>query len=132
MQCQQQSRRQGAAAVEFAVVLPVILFILAAAIEVGSAVHVLSAMQNAAREGARHSVIPRATSSSVIEVCAASLAGNQIKGAKISVTPDPRSAKSGSFIQVTVSAGAAENSWISVSKLMGSKLLTSTVSMRKE
>lgn len=115
---------------EFACILPIIVIILASALEIGGAIHVLSALQSAAREGARHSVIQGATQTSVDEVCQTSLTG--IKNPQVSITPDPESATPGSFIQVTVSASATENSWTRIMNLFGSKTLTSTVTMRKE
>ena len=124
--------RKGVAAVEFACVLPVIVIVLASALEIGCGIHMLSALQHAAREGARHSVVQGATQTSVNEVCLISLNANGIKAAQIAITPDPFSAKSGAFIQVTVSASAAENSWTQIMKLFGSKPFTSTVTMRKE
>lgn len=124
--------RNGTATVEFAVVLPVIVFILLAFLEIASSVNLKSALQNASREGARHAIVPSATSASVTEACLASLNANGVKGAEISVSPDLKSAKSGSLIQVTVSAIAAENAWILKGKLMGNRLVISTTSMRKE
>ncbi len=124
--------RDGVAAVEFAVVLPIIVLILVASLEIASSLHLKSVLQNASREGVRHAIVPRATSASVSEACQASLDGNGVRGAEIRVSPDPTSAKSGTLIQVTISASASENAWIPKGQLMGNSLFTSTTTMRKE
>lgn len=51
------STRRGAAAVEFAVVAPWLLFIIFGAIEIGRAVMVAQIVTNASREGARLAVV---------------------------------------------------------------------------
>lgn len=48
-----QIDRRGAAAVEFAIVLPLIVLILVGAIDVGQAIHVSQVVNEASREGAR-------------------------------------------------------------------------------
>jgi len=57
--CQRKSyrraqRRRGAAAVEFALVLPILLFTVVGILELGRLLQVQQILANAAREGARH------------------------------------------------------------------------------
>ena len=52
------NRQKGAAAVEFAIVLPVLAIVLLGTMEVGSIARDYQVLQNAAREGARFSAIP--------------------------------------------------------------------------
>ena len=54
----EQNRQKGAAAVEFAIVLPVLVIVLLGTMEVGSIARDYQVLQNAAREGARFSAIP--------------------------------------------------------------------------
>jgi Flp pilus assembly protein TadG len=126
------SQRQGIAAVEFAVVLPVIVLIVFGVLELGCMIHVQGALQNASREGARHAITRRATAASVAEACQQSLSLTTVKGAVISVTPDPTQAESGSMIRVRISADYLRNSWLPGNGLFRGASLSSEVVMRKE
>ena len=53
-----KDRQKGAAAVEFAIVLPILALLLLGTMEVGSIARDYQVLQNAAREGARFSAIP--------------------------------------------------------------------------
>ena len=124
--------RSGATAVEFAIVLPIIILLLASSLEIGHAFNILSALQNAAREGARHSVVSTATTNSVTEICQQSLTTCGITNPVVSVSPDPANAESGTMIRVTVTASYAENSLMSLSKYFNDRHLSASVAMRKE
>jgi Flp pilus assembly protein TadG len=63
-----QGRRRGAAAVELAVVAPVILVLLTGIWEVGRMVEVQQMLSNAAREGARQAATGQLTNSKVENV----------------------------------------------------------------
>jgi Flp pilus assembly protein TadG len=60
-------RRHGAAAVEFAVVAPLFLLLLAGIIEFGQAFRIQHSLSSAARRGARAAVIEGSTASGVIQ-----------------------------------------------------------------
>lgn len=124
--------RAGAATVEFAILMAVLVIVLMGALEVGCAFHTKSALQNAAREGARRSIIPGATMSSVTAACETSLEGTGIESYSISITPNPESANPGAMITVEIVAGYSENSWLPTGKWLGGVQLSSSVVMRKE
>jgi Flp pilus assembly protein TadG len=63
-----QQRRAGAAIVEMAVVLPVILILLIGTLELARMFQVLQFMSNAAREGARSAATTESTNAQVSEV----------------------------------------------------------------
>ncbi|MHB0960815.1 MAG: TadE/TadG family type IV pilus assembly protein [Pirellulaceae bacterium] len=60
--------RRGVAAVELAIVLPILLLALVGIIEFGRAVMVQQIITNAAREGARRAIIPGAKSSTALSL----------------------------------------------------------------
>lgn len=124
--------RTGAVTVEFAFLLPVLVAILLGALEIGNMVSIKSALQNAAREGARRAVLPQATLQTVINSCNQSLTGNRLAGVSISISPTPSSAKSGTMISVSVSVQYSQNSWLRTAGILGDRQLASTVVMRKE
>src|SRR5262249_8726464 len=64
----QQQRRRGAAAVELALVLPLIIILLTGIWEVGRMVEVQQILSNAAREGARQASTGQITNADVEQV----------------------------------------------------------------
>lgn len=124
--------RKGTAAVEFAVVSPVLLAVIFGALELGCAFHTLDSLQNAAREGARKGITINGSVESVMTACQNSLLASKVKGTQITVTPDPQEANSGSMIRVTVTAAYCENSWVPLGKWGEGKFLTASVAMMKE
>lgn len=68
--------RRGVAAVEFAVVAPLFLLLLAGIIEFGQAFRIEHAISNACRRGARSAVVDGATSTAIINDLKAQCADN--------------------------------------------------------
>ena len=128
----QVSQRQGVAAVEFAMVLPVIVLVLFGVLELACMIHVQSALLNASREGARHAITRRATRASVTEICQQSLQHAAVKHATVSVSPDPATAPPGTLINVRASADYLANSWLPGSGFFRGTHLSNEVTMRKE
>src|SRR5205809_603029 len=104
--------RRGAAAVEFAIVAPVLFLLFLGMIEFGRMVMVQQIITNAAREGARIAIIPGATTSQVVTAVNTYLTSTSIKGATATVSPDPTSATYGSSITVNVSLPYTAVSWV--------------------
>lgn len=67
--------RHGAAALEFAVVLPIYVMIVFAIVEFGRAFSVQQQLNNAARIGARRSIVDSATNTDVEQAVKAICAG---------------------------------------------------------
>ena len=96
-------RERGAAAVELALVLPVLLLIVAAIIDFGRAMFVQSVLTNAAREGARAAVVQVAPAD--IEARAKAALGPYETSPNISVVPNPGTGCTGTGtleVEVTV------------------------------
>lgn len=90
-----RSRSRGAAAVEFALVMPVLVVMMMGIVEFGNAFFVQSSVANAARVGVRSYSINWATPNA---------ASNAIALAK-STLPDPTAVVSASFSPTCTSAG---------------------------
>jgi Flp pilus assembly protein TadG len=125
-------KRRGIAAVEFAMVLPVIVLVLFGVLELACMIHVQGALLNASREGARHAITRRATSGSVSEICHQSLKHAAVKHATVNVSPDPATAPPGTLINVRSSADYLANSWLPGSGFFRGTSLSTEVAMRKE
>src|SRR5688572_33108119 len=78
-------RRDGIAAVEFAVVIPVFLLLVIGIIELGRAVMVQQILTTASREGARRAVLERATTTEVTTIVRDYLSKCGIKGAAATI-----------------------------------------------
>ena len=125
---------RGSAAVEFAVISPVLFLFLFGTIEFGRLLMVEQCLTNAAREGARLAVLQGATSGQVVNRVNAYLDSCGIDGESITITPsDPGSVAVDQPVTITVSVPYASIAWIpgSFAGLESTILQTSTV-MRKE
>ena len=129
--CVRKTRR-GAAAVEFAVVLPVFVILVFGMIEYGRMVMVQQVITNASREGARCAVLDGATTSSVQSAVTTYLSNAQVSGGSTAVTPEPATAASGDPVTVTVSIPFSAVSWLPSPMYLGGKTLSASTSMRRE
>ncbi len=122
-------RRRGAAIVEFAVVLPLLLVLLFGIIDFGWIFMVRQTLTNAAREGCRVAVLQTATSEQV---------ANRVRSVM-----EPTGYAEGTDWTLTTSAIDAEVQWVQVSMpvdrctlvgfvVQGGYSLTGRSSMRKE
>ena len=127
-----RKRRRGAAAVEFAVVLPVFVLLVFGMIEYGRMVMVQQVITNASREGARCAVLDGATTSSVQSAVTTYLSDAQVSGGSTAVSPEPATAASGDPVTVTVSIPFSAVSWLPSPMYLGGKTLSASTSMRRE
>jgi Flp pilus assembly protein TadG len=130
--------RQGAAAVEFAVVAPVFFLMIFGMIEIGRAVMVQQIITNASREGARIAVLDSTTPThdTVVNSVKSYLQNGGVSGsaATVTISPnEPTSAGYGQPVTVTVQIPFSSVSWLPTPIFLGStsKLTASTV-MRRE
>lgn len=102
--CFCRRRRSGVAAVEFALVTPVLMMMILGLIELGYMMMVAQVVTNSSREGARAAALPGATVEDVITAAEATLDAARISQRTITVTPDPLSdVQQGDQVSVTVS-----------------------------
>lgn len=134
------SSREGGAAVEAALTLPLFLLIVAATIELSTAIYLKESLTIAAYEGSRIAVSRKATNEDVIERISTVLTerGIYLAGAdvedKVSISPAADKAEKLEPITITVWAPTAVNcvvpfSWM---QFVTPAELSATVVMRKE
>jgi len=125
--------RRGAAAVEFAIVLPVFVLLTFGMIEYGRMVMVQQVITNASREGARRAVLDGATSTEVTDAVTTYLTNAAISGGTTTMSPaNPSSAAAGDPVTVTVSIPFADVSWLPSPMYLGGKTLSASTTMRRE
>lgn len=84
-------KREGAAALEFALILPLFVFLVMGIIDFGHMLFVVNTITNAAREGARRGVVQRTAANIVSTAEAAAtnyLSAASIQGATVAATED--------------------------------------------
>ncbi len=131
--CPADSHRRGAAAVEFAVVLPIFVLLVFGMIEYGRMVMVQQVITNAAREGCRRAIMDGTTAQEVIDLVNDYLESAGITGATITITPpEPSEAGAGEPVTVAVSVPYDQVSWIPAPMFLSGRLLSATCVMRRE
>ena len=106
-----QKTRQGAAIVEFAVCLPVIMILILGSMEATSAIFVRQALTTSAYEGIREAIRIGSTTSNATSRAQAVLTARQIRSSIVRFTPpDLQTAARGSNVVVEVSAPFKANS----------------------
>jgi Flp pilus assembly protein TadG len=124
--------RDGAAATELAVCMPVIVLIVLATIEACAMIFLQQSLSVAAYEGARVALAPGAQSSNVAYQCQLILDDRDVNGATVIVNPgDIPGAAAGTWINVETSAPFSKNSLVG-GWLFGNRTLTAVVQMVKE
>jgi hypothetical protein len=130
--------RQGAAAVEFAIVAPVFFLVIFGMIEFGRALMVQQVLTNASREGARVAVLDGSTSTSSKAVVTNYLTSAGVSGATIKVCNgsgaevEPSTIGYGELVVVNVSIPFTKVSWLASPWFLGSKTLRASTVMRRE
>ena len=106
-----RGKRFGAAAVEFAVCLPLIILIVAGSIEGASLLFLRQALIQSSYEGAKLAIKQDSVSSEVNSVALAVTDGRRLEGVTVETTPsDIQSVPQGEFIRVRVTAPTNGNS----------------------
>ncbi len=111
--------RNGAVAVEMAIVLPVIFLLVLGAIEFGRAVMVTNVMTAAAREGARSGIVPNASNSEVTSAVRSMLRSSGLPDSRATITikvngsvRDVTTAVNGDSISVRVTLPYGDVTWL--------------------
>jgi Flp pilus assembly protein TadG len=130
--------RQGAAAVEFAVVAPVFLLMVFGMIEFGRAIMVQQILTNATRQGARLAILdsPTPTASTVKSTVTSYLQNCGITAAtvnNVTINPaEPSTAVNGTSVTVTVQIPYSSVTWLPTPQFLGTKTLKVSTVMRRE
>jgi len=124
--------RKGAAVVEFAVCLPIILFIVLASIEAASLMFLRQALVQSAYEGAKVAIRTGGNNSDATAAANAVAAGRRINNLNVVFTPsDVSSASQGDIIRVSITAPGDANSFIPFGPFKG-KTIIAEAAMVKE
>jgi Flp pilus assembly protein TadG len=126
--------RQAAAAVEFALVAPILFAAVIGSIEVGRAIMAQEILTNASREGARVAGKNTTTLTSTVKAVVDNyLSGANITGATTTVSPNPPSlASNGDRMTVTVSIAYSQVSWVQSPWFLGGQTLTAKSVMTRQ
>ncbi len=117
--------RRGAALVEFAVVLPIVLLIFAGMIEISRVLLLQHSADTASYEGARNAMVPGASADEATQAARTLLQAAGLKSATITVTPQVVT-EATPLITVRVEVPIAPNAWISPSWFKESKVVSET------
>lgn len=116
-------QRRGAALVELAVVLPVMVLITLGAIETANAIYLKQCLTSIAYEGARLASGTGGTAADAQTLCQQLLTARKINGATVTCTNITASTTPGTPITVSVSA-SVENNSVGVTKYFRGKQIT--------
>ncbi len=124
--------RAGVAAAEFAVCLPILMVIIMGTIEACSMVYLKQSLSVAAYEGARASLRPGGSTSTVNAACNQILSARKVRGAVVTVSPNNfASQPAQTWITIRVEARGRDNSVIS-GWFYDNLVLDATATMMKE
>ena len=127
------NNRTGAAAVEFAVVAPLLFAIVLGLVEFGRAIMVEQCLVSSARESCRVAVLAGTTRQDVIDRATASLNAAGISNFTITMSPDPpSSASEGTPVTVTITVSFNNVTWLPLPIYLGGRNLTASSVMRRE
>lgn len=127
------SSRRGAAAVEFAVIAPIMILFMFGTIEVGRLMMIKNAATHASREGARMAVTPMATASEAIARATQQMQAYASTGVTVTITPNElANAQPGDMVTVRVAVDAASIRWLTSAVQLPITTLTSETTMRRE
>jgi len=124
-------RRRGATAVEFAVVVPVILLMFFAALEFSRLNMIRHTVDVAAFEGARRGVLPGATVAAVQDRVNVVLEAIRVQAETVVVEPATLS-RSVDTVTVTVTVALDTQTWIPSSFVAGKKVSRSCTLSREQ
>ncbi len=126
--------RRATAAVEFALVAPVLLTVVIGIVEVGRAIMVQELLTNASREGARVAGNDTISSTSAVQAAVDNyLSGARISGATTTVSPGPPSgASDGQPVTVTVTISYSQVAWSPSAWFLKGKTLAASTTMTRQ
>jgi len=112
-QNRRRKKRAGAAVVELAVCLPLLVLISLATVEACAMIYLKQSLKIAAYEGARVGMVPGADPTNVLAQSDLILVNRDIADYGVTLSPtDPSSLQPGDFFRVSVSAPCTPNSLI--------------------
>lgn len=128
-----QSSRRGAAAVEFAMVAPIIFLLLFSTIEFGRALMAIHGLETAAREGCREAVSWDPSTDNIQQTVADRLTPFGISGYTLTLDPaTPQSADQWDPVTVKIDVPYAQVSWLPLPQFLQDLTLSSSCTLPQE
>ena len=125
------NQRRGAAAVELAVCVPILLLVLVATVDVCGMFHIQQSLKISAYEGARIGIVPGAEVDNVSFQCGAILDAQGVKSYSVTMTPaNPATLEPGDYFTVSIEANFDDNAY--GSGLYAGKILEKSVTLKVE
>ncbi len=126
-------QQRGAAAVELAVVAPLLFLLLFALFEFGQGNLVVLALEDAANRGCREAICESGTPTSVADSVAAALAGTGIDDYQLAISPTSYPNVDGwEPVTVSVQVNFADVSWLPVPRWLGGTVLSGSSTLPRE
>lgn len=122
--------RQGATAVEFAIVAPIFFLLMMASFEFSRLNVIRHTADNAAYEAARHAMVPGATAAEAVAKANSILRTVGTRGARVTITPTILG-PTVDTINVSIDVPLSQNGWI-VPKFTSGRTLTVQSTLRTE
>ena len=136
---QRPMRRRGVSVLEMTLVLPILLMLSVGIVDYGYFFYLKSTLQGAAQAGARASIVPGATNTSVSSAISSMMTASSLQNSGYTVTTSPAditTAASGATLTVTVTCNWGTAGYHSLPSVLGgissSKSVTGAATMRKE
>ena len=127
------THRRGTAAVELAVVSPVLVLLVLGIIEVGQGMSAKQSLLDAARGGARLGTMQGTTNQQVLDEISDAMEVAGISGHSATVTPNPlSSAAKGEYVTVVVSVNFSQISWLPLPQYLQGVTLQGSCSLPHE
>lgn len=123
-------KRSGAALVELAVCLPVMVMLVLGSIELSNFIFLKQAVTAAAYEASREAIRPLGTDATATATAEAVLAARRLSGASIVVNPSAN-AERGELVTVTVTAPSSSNRVV-VPRFVAGLSVSASTTMVKE
>ncbi len=116
-----RGRRRGTAALEFAIVGPLVILFFFGAVELGRGAMLIHLLNNAARSGCRNGVVEGTSTATIKSAANSALSSEGISGATVAVkvndgTADASTAQAGDEITVSISVPVSSVSWLPFAK----------------
>jgi Flp pilus assembly protein TadG len=134
-----RAARRGLAAVEMAVIAPVLVFLTIGMLEMARGMMVKETLTDAARKGCRTGILPNATNAGVTADINTALANNNITASNATVqimvngkVADVSTATANAKISVQVSIPVSQVAWITPMFLPGQDIESETVVMMSQ
>ncbi|MCG6157478.1 TadE family protein [Rubinisphaera margarita] len=126
------SRRRGAALVEFALVAPLLFTLIFGIIEFGRLLMVQQMITNASREGARQAILDGSSATHVRQTVTDHLKACGISGAAIQVTPGTGKVSFGKPLTVAIHVPFDKVSWLPSPFFLKGRSLRANTVMRSD